>query len=103
MDPTDEHTRNLLPYYDCNQSYLVCRPEGENLKTSSIEPPEEHMMDIKTTGTLTAAGALEAKSELFFEGVNDDAYRNAFAHMKPDDQRRFFEAKPQDAPCPAPA
>src|SRR5208282_2999354 len=22
MDPTDEHTRNLLPYYDCNQSYL---------------------------------------------------------------------------------
>src|ERR1022692_4515752 len=36
MDPTDEHTRNLLPSYDCNQSYLVCRPEGENLMTSSI-------------------------------------------------------------------
>jgi hypothetical protein len=40
---------------------------------------------------LTAAGSLEAKSELHFGGVNDDAYRNAFAHMKPDDQRRFFE------------
>jgi transglutaminase-like putative cysteine protease len=91
MDPTDEHTRNLLPYYDCNQSYLVCRPEGEKLMTSPIEPPEDHMMDIKTTGVLTAAGALEAKSELYFSGVNDDAYRNAFAHMKPDDQRRFFE------------
>jgi len=91
MDPTDEHTRNLLPYYDCNQSYLVCRPEGENLKISPIEPPEEHMMKVKTTGVLTAAGALEAKSELIFTGVNDDAYRNAFAHMKPDDQRRFFE------------
>ena len=36
MDPTDEHTRNLLPFYDCNQSYLVCRPEGEDLKTSWI-------------------------------------------------------------------
>jgi transglutaminase-like putative cysteine protease len=91
MDPTDEHTRNLLPSYDCDQSYLVCRPEGENLMTSSIEPPEEHMMGIKTTGVLTATGALEAKSELFFGGVNDDAYRNAFSHMKPDDQRRFFE------------
>jgi hypothetical protein len=67
------------------------RPEGENLKTSAIEPPEEHMMEIKTTGVLTAAGALQAKSELYFGGVNDDEYRNAFSHMKPDDQRRFFE------------
>jgi hypothetical protein len=91
MDPTDKHTRNLLPEEDCDQSYLVCRPEGENLMVSPIEPPEEHMMDIKTTGVLTAAGALEAKSELIFNGINDDAYRNAFAHMKPDDQRRLFE------------
>lgn len=91
MDPTDEHTRDLLPSYDCDQSYLVCRPEGEDLKISVIEPPEDHMMNIKTTGVLTAAGALEAKSELDFGGVNDDAYRNAFSHMKPDDERRFFE------------
>ena len=26
-----------------------------------------------------------------FQGVNDDAYRNLFAHLKPDDRRRFFE------------
>lgn len=97
MDPTDEHTRNLLPSYDCDQSYLVCRPEGENLKTSAIEPPEEHMMDIKTTGVLSADGALEAKSELSFGGVNDDEYRNAFSHMKPDDQRRFFERDLKEA------
>jgi transglutaminase-like putative cysteine protease len=97
MDPTDEHTRSLLPYYDCDQSYLVCRPEGENLMTSPIEPPEDHMMDIKTTGVLTATGALEAKSELHFTGVNDDAYRNAFSHMKPDDQRRFFEKRLKSA------
>jgi len=27
MDPTDENTRDLLPYYDCDRSYIVCRPE----------------------------------------------------------------------------
>jgi transglutaminase-like putative cysteine protease len=91
MDPTDEHTRDLLPSGDCDQSYLVCRPEGEDLKVSGVQPPEEHMMRIKTTGVLSASGTLEAKSELSFEGVNDDAYRNAFSHMKLDDQRRFFE------------
>ena len=26
-----------------------------------------------------------------FEGVNDDEYRGMFSHMKPDDERRFFE------------
>ncbi len=91
MDPTDENTRDLLPSSDCNQSYLVCRPEGENLKISPVQPPEDHMMKIKTTGVLSASGTLEAKSDLLFEGVNDDEYRNAFSHMKPDDERRFFE------------
>jgi transglutaminase-like putative cysteine protease len=91
MDPTDEHARDLLPEPDCDQSYLVCRPEGENLRTSPVPPPEEHMMRITTTGVLSASGALEAKSVLAFEGVNDDEYRNAFSQRKPDDIKRFFE------------
>ncbi|HWD19189.1 MAG TPA: DUF3857 domain-containing protein [Verrucomicrobiae bacterium] len=91
MDPTDEHTRELLPTGDCNHSFLVCRDGGEDLMTSPIQPPEDHLMRIKTTGVLNASGALEAKSELEFNGVNDDEYRNAFSHMKPDDRRRFFE------------
>ncbi|MEI8289195.1 MAG: DUF3857 domain-containing protein [Verrucomicrobiota bacterium] len=91
MDPTDENTRDLLPSTDRNQSYLVCRPEGDRLRTSPVEPPERHLMRVKTAGTLSAAGRLEAKSELSFEGVNDNAYRNAFVKMKPDDLRRFFE------------
>ena len=91
MDPTDENTRELLPTSDCNQSVLVCRPEGEALKISPVPPASEHMMRVVTTGTMTAAGTLEAKSDLYFDGVNDDEYRNAFAKMKPDDERRFFE------------
>ncbi len=91
MDPTDENTKDLLPSMDRDQSFLVCRPEGEGIKLSPINPPEENMMTIKTTGTLDGDGFLEAKSELSFEGVNDNSYREAFAHMKPDDQLRFFE------------
>ena len=91
MDPTDENTRELLPAHDRDRSFLVCRPEGEQLLTSPVQPPEENMMRVNTTGTLTAAGTLEAKSELSFEGMNDDVYRNAFVKMKPDDVRRFFE------------
>jgi transglutaminase-like putative cysteine protease len=92
MDPTDENTRDLLPTYDDNQSYLACRPEGDILRLSPVDPPEKSMMRITTTGTLSASGALEAHSEMSFDGINDNEYRQAFAQMKPDDRRRFFEA-----------
>ncbi|HVV70570.1 MAG TPA: DUF3857 domain-containing protein, partial [Verrucomicrobiae bacterium] len=91
MDPTDENTRDLLPASDRNQSFLVCRPEGETIRTSPILPAEQNMVRIKTTATLNAAGALEGKSEVLFDGVNDNSYREVFVRMKPDDVRRFFE------------
>lgn len=91
MDPTDENTKDLLPSQDRDQSFLVCRPEGEEIRISPINPPEENMLTVKTAGTLNGAGFLEATSEISFEGVNDNSYRDAFAHMKPDDRLRFFE------------
>ena len=97
MDPTDENTRELLPASDRNQSFLVCRAEGDNIRLSPIQSPDENLLRIKTTGVLNDDGTIDAKSELSFLGVNDDAYRNAFSHMKPDDERRFFEQRLQQA------
>ncbi len=91
MDPTDENTRDLLPDGDRNQSYLVCRPEGENIQLSPIKPADQNMLRVKTDATLNAAGHLEGKSEVWFDGVNDNSYREVFVRMKPDDVRRFFE------------
>jgi transglutaminase-like putative cysteine protease len=95
MDPTDEHTRVLLPAYDDNQSYLVCRPEGDTLALSPVTPPGENMMQIRTSGNLRADGTLTATSELSFGGVNGDVYRGTFAEMKAGDRRRFFEKRLQ--------
>ncbi len=91
MDPTAENTKELLPSYECDQSYLICRPEGEILKTSPIIPAEENLLTVQTTASLDVAGNIQAKSTLSFGGINDNAYRGAFARMKPDDKRRFFE------------
>lgn len=92
MDPTDENTKEILPAYDRDQSFLVCRPEGEGISISPISPSEDNLLTIKTTGTLSVAGFLEATSDISFAGVNDNAYREAFVKMKPDDQRRFMES-----------
>ncbi|HEU6449275.1 MAG TPA: DUF3857 domain-containing protein [Verrucomicrobiae bacterium] len=97
MDPTDENTRELLPTYDCDRSYLVCKPAGETLLISPVESPDKNMMRVTTSGTLNANGVLSATSDFSFEGVNDDAYRNAFVHLKPDQQRQFIEGRLKDA------
>jgi transglutaminase-like putative cysteine protease len=92
MDPTDENTRDLLPARESDQSYLVCRPEGDTLRRSPIDPPEKSMMQITTTGTIDGAGNLEAHSAMSFDGVNDNVYRHIFAQMKPDIRQHLFEA-----------
>jgi len=97
MDPTDEHTRVLLPAYDDNQSYLICGPEGSDLELSLVTAARKNMMQIRTTGVLHADGTLSATSDLSFGGVNDDAYRGAFAEMRPDERSRFFESRLQQA------
>jgi hypothetical protein len=91
MDPTAENTKDLLPSYECDQSYLVCRPEGDVIRTSPIIPAEQNMMRVRTTASLNAGGRLEGRSELSFEGINDTEYREMFSRMKGDDKRRFFE------------
>ena len=91
LDPTDQHARDFQPWYDGDQSYLVARPEGDVLRTSSYSPPDGNMMTIRTNGVLNAEGHLDATSQLTFGGANDDIYRNSFSEMKPDDIHRYFE------------
>lgn len=91
MDPTDETTKELLPAYLCDKSYLVAKPEGDTLRVSPIVPADENMMHIQTTGQLTRDGTLRAETWLAFEGINDNAYRTALARMKPVERRQVFE------------
>lgn len=91
MDSTDENTKDIFPSYLQNMSYLVARPEGETLLTSSVIPAEDNLLRITTEGALDASGNLKARSTLSFEGVNDTIYRGYFSKIKPEERRRFFE------------
>jgi len=91
MDSTDETTRDLLPTYLCNRSFLVATPEGETLLTSPVPPAENNLLHIRTEGRLLGNGCLQASSTLRFEGINDNVYRGHLARLKPDERQRFFE------------
>lgn len=92
MDPTDENTRELLPSYLCNHSYLVAKSEGETLLVSDIYPAEKNLTRITSEGTLDESGALILHSKIAFDGINDNAYRGHFLRLKAEERRTFFES-----------
>ena len=91
MDPTNENTKDLFPSYLCNNSYLVARPEGENLATSPVPPPEDNSLDIVSSGTLSRDGSMFFEAEIAFKGINDTAYRGALVKRTPDERQKTFE------------
>lgn len=92
MDPTDENTKELLPAYLCNRSYLVARPEGERLRTSEIQPYTQNLCRIKTRGKVSEQGDLSASCQIIMEGINDNAYRGMLLRRSPQQRQEFFEA-----------
>jgi len=91
MDTTDETTKDLLPIYLNNCSYMVASSKGESLKTTPIIPAEKNLVKVTTDAKYNSKGNLTATSEIVFEGINDRAYRGAFAKMELDEIRRVFE------------
>ena len=91
MDPTDENTKDLLPAYESDKSYLVCRPEGDVLRLSPTPTPEHNALTAESKGVLSKDGSLVLESDLRFGGVNDTAYRAALVKMTGEDRVKFFE------------
>ncbi len=95
MDPTNENTKDLFPSYLCAKSYLVARPEGEELKTSSVPAPEENAVVAKSTARLGKDGAMVLESAIQFSGIHDTAYRGSLVRRTAEERQAFFEKRVQ--------
>lgn len=91
MDSTDENTKDIFPQYLADMSYLVARQNGDTLRTSPFSPAKDNMLHINTAANVNEEGKMTAKSTITFYGINDNAYRGAFANSSPDDTKAFIE------------
>ena len=91
MDPTDENAKDIFPSYLGNCSYLVCRPEGDVLRTSPVTSPEKNAIDAVTEGSLSEDGSMILESDIRFSGINDTAYRHALVRRKKEERVKLFE------------
>ncbi len=91
MDPTDESSRDIMPAYLGDRSYLVATPFGETLHLSSVPSAKANSLDVESEGTIEKDGSLLVKSVVRFKGLNDNAYRQGLLKMTAENRRRFFE------------
>ena len=91
MDPTNENTKDIFPAYLCDKSYLVCRPEGDTLRTSPVPPSADNAVEVESFGTLSKEGSLVLENKILFKGINDTAYRGALARRTNEERVKTFE------------
>ncbi len=91
MDPTDESTKDLLPAYLSDKSYLVARPDGETLLTSPVTPATRNTLHVTSEGTLNENGDALLRTTFAFDGINDTVVRRSLLKKTPLQRRRWFE------------
>lgn len=91
MDPTDESTKDLLPAYLSDKSYLVARPGGERLLTSPVPSVRANTLRVDSSGTLDADGGILLTTSFAFDGINDTVLRHTLLRKTPAARRRWFE------------
>jgi transglutaminase-like putative cysteine protease len=101
MDSTNENTRDLLPAYLSDRSYLVATPEGATLQTSPVVPPEKNLLTIEVDAALNEDRLITANAVLSLNGINDTAYRGRLAALKPEEREPYFEELLKQALGPA--
>ena len=91
MDPTDESSRDLMPAYLSDCSYLVARPEGEPLHTTPVIPAAANAVRVTSEGVLEKDGSVLLTANVGFTGYNDNMYRSVLLRRKPEERRQLFE------------
>lgn len=79
MDPTNESAAALLPEYLHEKSYLVARSEGDGIRETPPLPADGNMVVSEVRRTLRTDRTMDVTAHLAFSGINDTAYRGAFA------------------------
>lgn len=90
MDPTDESSRDLMPAYLSDRSFLVACPEGDILRTSPLIPAIDNAFSAETRGILSEDGSIFVESVMRFTGINDNVYRQALLRMTEEERNRLF-------------
>jgi hypothetical protein len=100
LDPTwVPGVRELWSSAEQQQEYLMGVPEGADLQSTPLSPPENHFIRYRLDSVIKADGTLSGSVEVTAEGQSDSGLRRIFTryplHLWPNElQKEFFRLHP---------
>ncbi|MBN2790707.1 MAG: DUF3857 and transglutaminase domain-containing protein [Candidatus Delongbacteria bacterium] len=89
FDPTDENTKDFLPKYEEDNSYLIASEKGETLRTTPVSLPENNNstanIDLVVKGDIA-----EGNIKYDMTGLGDTIFRSILDHYTGHELENYF-------------
>ncbi len=91
LDPTSETSRQFLPDYERECSYLVADQQKSDLSLTPPVSPAENSFKLNIVDQITAAGNLSGRLTANCTGFNDTLMRSILMNISKKEQKNFLE------------
>ena len=81
FDPTDENTKDFLPKYEEDNSYLIASEKGETLRTTPVSDPQKNNSTVKIRLKIDENNNAAGTIEYLFSGFSDTVFRARLARL----------------------
>ncbi len=81
FDPTDENTKDFLPKYEEDNTYLIASKEGATLKTTPISDPLINNSTVKIKLKIDENNNATGTIEYLFSGFSDTVIRSRLSRL----------------------
>ncbi len=92
LDPTSETSRQFLPDYERECSYLVADPSHNDLELTPPLPPERNLFKVLICDRLDETGSLKGKIEVHCTGFNDTMMRSIMMNQSRRQRENFLKS-----------
>lgn len=89
FDPTNENTKDFLPKYEEDNTYLIARKTGDTLRLAPVSPPAKNNSTLNIKLKVDENGNAKGFMEFLFSGFADTALRGYLAWMSPYEKKNL--------------
>ncbi len=90
LDPTDENTKDFLPTYEEDSSYLVASLTGDSLGIIPVSPPDRNNLTLKIENIINEDNSTTTKLTYTLKGLFDNFIRSSFVTYTKQDYDNYF-------------
>ncbi len=91
LDPTNETTKDYLPQYEEDNTYLIAREEGADLKIVPVSPASRNNTNIDINISVDANNNANGKVKMTYSGLADTYIRGQLMRYTPSKRKELFQ------------